>query len=106
MNRFATVSVRALRNVSACALPRPSAIASVKLAQTTVSHSQNVICRSKPRPRRPVSASRSSANVVSTLPTSTTNMTGFFAIVRGCSLRIASRTAERTIAASQIDPRP
>ena len=35
-------------------------------------------------------------NVVSTLPTSTTNMTGFFAIVRGCSLpeRIADRRGD------------
>ena len=52
MMRFAVVSVRALRSVSACALPRPSAIASAKLANSTVSHSQNVICSSKPRPGR------------------------------------------------------
>ena len=35
--RFATVSVRVFRSVSACALPRPSAIASAKLANRTVS---------------------------------------------------------------------
>ena len=46
---------------------------------------------------------RRSRTVVSTLPTSTTNITGFFAIVRGCSLRSASTTAPRTIAGSQID---
>ena len=37
----ATVSVRVLRSVSACALPRPSAIASAKLAKSTVNQSQN-----------------------------------------------------------------
>ncbi len=50
------------------------------------------------RPRRAISRS-----VVSTLPTSTTNMTGFFAIVRGCSLRSESQTAPLTICGSQID---
>ena len=34
----ATVSARVLRSVSACALPRPSAIASAKLANSTVNH--------------------------------------------------------------------
>ena len=37
--RLATVSDRALRRVSACALPRPSATASAKLANRTVNHS-------------------------------------------------------------------
>ncbi len=50
--RFAVVSERALRSVSACALPRPSAIASAKLAKRTVNHSQSVICSSKPKPER------------------------------------------------------
>ena len=36
----------------ACALPRPSAIASAKLANSTVNQSQRVICSAKPRPRR------------------------------------------------------
>ena len=35
-----SVSVRIARSVAACALPRPSAIASARLAKTTVSHSQ------------------------------------------------------------------
>ena len=43
----ARVSARALRNVSACALPRPSAMASAKLAKSTVNHSHNVICSPK-----------------------------------------------------------
>ena len=56
-SRLATVSVLARRSVSACALPRPSAIASAKLAKSTVSQSQNVICSSKPSPPPPVAAS-------------------------------------------------
>ena len=43
------VSVRARRSVAACALPRPSATASAKLANTTVSHSQKMIWKVKPR---------------------------------------------------------
>ena len=43
-SRFAVVSVLARRGVSACALPRPSAIASAKLAKSTVSHNHSVIC--------------------------------------------------------------
>ena len=39
----ATVSCLVLRRVSACALPRPSATASARLANSTVSHSQTVI---------------------------------------------------------------
>ena len=36
---------------SACALPRPSATASAKLANSTVNQSQRVICRAKPAAR-------------------------------------------------------
>ena len=39
----AVVSVLVLRRVSACALPRPSAMASAKLANSTVNHSHKVI---------------------------------------------------------------
>ena len=49
--RFATVSLRARRSVSACALPRPSAMASAKFAKRTVSHSQRVIWSSNPSTR-------------------------------------------------------
>src|ERR1019366_4250196 len=70
--RFAMVSARAFLSVSACALPRPSAMASAKLANSTVNHSHSVICKLKPK----FLGSRSSKTVVSTLPTSTTNMTG------------------------------
>ena len=44
---LAWVSVRVLRRLSACALPRPSAIASAKLANSTVNHSHSAICSSK-----------------------------------------------------------
>ena len=42
------VSVLVLRSVSACALPRASAIASAKLANSTVNHSQSAIWMPKP----------------------------------------------------------
>jgi hypothetical protein len=71
--RFAIVSDRARRSVSACALPRPSAMASAKLANRTVNHSHNVICRLK---RNAWCGCSSSNTVVITLPISTTNMTG------------------------------
>ena len=45
--RMAMVSPLALRSVSAWALPRPSAMASAKLANSTVNHSHKVICRLK-----------------------------------------------------------
>jgi hypothetical protein len=71
------VSVFALRNVAACALPRPSAIASAKLAKRTVNHSQKATCPVKSG--RPVPAANSwmKMRVVRTLPTSTMNITGF-----------------------------
>ena len=96
-NRLATVSERALRSVSACAFPRPSAIASAKLANSTVNHSHSVICKLNLNAAPP----RSSNAVVMTLPTSTTNMTGLPIILRGLSLRNASRTARLTIFHSQ-----
>ena len=69
------------RSVSACALPRPSAIASAKLANSTVSHSQAVICSSKPRPPAAGDHDRPRARRWSApQPTSTTNITGLRAI--------------------------
>ena len=89
--RRAVVSLRILRSVAACALPRPSATASAKLAKTTVNQSQSVTApvnqsgaRAVGRERRCRAATRT---VVSTLPTSTTNMTGFLATCAGASLR-------------------
>ena len=44
----ATVSVLVLRSASACALPRASAIASAKLANSTVNQSHRAICTPNP----------------------------------------------------------
>src|SRR5579862_373419 len=101
--RRATVSARALRRVSACALPRPSAMASAKFAKSTVNHSQSVICSSKPNPLRCCKLSRTRSQVVIAAPTSTTNITGFFMSVRGLSLRIESRSAPPTMPPVHID---
>ena len=102
-SRLAVVSVLARRSASACALPRPSAIASAKLANNTVSQSQKVICSSNRRLPLPVTMSCARRRVVRTLPTNTTNMTGLRAIVRGWSLRSASHTARWTICGSQSE---
>ena len=50
---FAIVSVFILRSVSACALPRPSAIASAKLAKSTVNQSQQRPAPTNSRRRAP-----------------------------------------------------
>ena len=103
--RLALVSVRVRRSASAWALPRPSATASAKLANSTVNHSQTVIC---PENRAlvpitvplPTIRSRRKKIVVSTETISTQNMTGFLTRVRGSSLRneaqIAGTISERS----------
>ena len=64
-SRFARVSVRICRSVSACALPRPSATASAKLANSTVNHSHNTIWKVRPRSAAPPPIqSRTSSTVV------------------------------------------
>src|SRR5262249_43140253 len=68
-----------------------------KFANSTVNHSHTATSAAKP------SVSRIARNVVSTLPISTTNITGLRAIWRGSSLMHASTTARRTIAGSNID---
>ena len=85
--RFAIVSVRACRSDAACALPRPSATASAKLANTTVIHSHRMIWKVKPRLAPPVNRSRRNRIVVSAATTSTTNITGLRIITRGSSFR-------------------
>ena len=94
---YAVVSDLARRSASACALPRPSAMAVAKLANSTVNHSQSVICRLKPKCPW---CGRNSSTVVTTEPTSTTNITGFFAISTGLSFFSESMVARRTIAPS------
>ena len=93
----ATVSDRVLRRVSAWALPRPSATASARFANSTVNHSQTATSAAKP------SVSRTARIVVMTLPTSTTNMTGLRAICRGSSFTKLSGTARARIERSNID---
>ena len=92
----ASISRRMRRRVSAWALPRPSATASAKLAKSTVIQSQSVTWpvnhRGSMFTGRRIK-SRSQRMEVSTLPTSTTNMTGFFIMSRGESLRKLSNRA-------------
>ena len=101
---WATVSLRVLRNVAAWALPRPSAIASAKLANSTVNH-RNATTMPANRFSSPVASPKSRMNriVVSTEPTSTTNITGLRASVRGSSLTNESSAARLTIAGSNSD---
>src|ERR1051325_4261695 len=101
--RCAWVSARDLRRVSACALPRPSAMASAKFANRTVNHSQRVICSPKPNWPARRETFHESWMVVRTAPTSTTNITGFFTIVRGFSYRLESITARESMAVSASD---
>src|ERR1700733_13319172 len=87
-----------------CALLRPSASASAKLANSTVNHSQMVTLPmnqlgASPLPRRACSH----RIVVSRLPTYTTNMTGLRHCVRGSSLRTASHAAGASRARSNIE---
>src|SRR6266404_2808830 len=103
--RCAIVSVFALRRLSACALPRPSAIASAKFANNTVNQSQRVICNSNPAfvtPGIGAMIPRINCKVVRTLPTSTTNMTGLPIILRGFNLTNESTIARLTIFTFQI----
>src|ERR1039458_4532173 len=100
--RRALVSVLVLRRVSACALPRPSAMASAKLANSTVNHSQSEIWKVKPALPAPVARSRTVRSVVMTAPTSSTNITGFFIMWRGLSFTSASVTARLTMGGSRI----
>ena len=83
ISRFARVSVRALRRVAACALPRPSATASAKFAKSKVIHSQTMIWNVNFKFSPPVRRSRTYRIVVSTVTISTTNMTGLRTRFRG-----------------------
>ncbi len=78
------MSRRVARSEAAWARPRPSATASARLANSTVSHSQTVIHQAN------TLGSVIAMTVVSTAPTSTTNITGLCHNVRGSSLRSAS----------------
>ena len=80
----AMVSVFVLRSDSACALPRPSATASARLAKITVSHSHTTISQANH------DGSVTARTVLHAAPISTMNMTGLRHSVRGLSLRSAS----------------
>jgi hypothetical protein len=91
------VVVRVARSALACALPRPSAIASAKFAKSTVSQSQIAITPTNhSSPVRPCARSLKKATVVITLPTSTMNMTGLRTWARGSSFGNESPTAATT----------
>ncbi len=70
--------MRALRRVSAWAFPRPSAMASAKLAKSTVNQSHIDICSGKPTGSPRIGA-KISSTVVTTAPTNVTKITGFLA---------------------------
>src|SRR5579864_8503079 len=76
-------------------------MASAKLANRMVNHSHSVIWNVKPVMGALTARSRANNTVVKTAPTSTTNITGFFAIKRGLSLRKESATARLTIGGSK-----
>ena len=74
----AVVVVRVARSALACALPRPSAIASAKLANSTVSQSQiEIVPTNQSDEKCPRTRSSTKIPVVITLPSSTMNITGF-----------------------------
>ena len=76
------VSLRAVscdlarRRLSACALPRPSATASAKVAKSTVNQSHMAIWPEKDASPLPVARSRRKNSVTSAATTSVTKMTG------------------------------
>src|SRR3984957_838906 len=102
VNSLAWLSVRVFLSDSACALPRPSATASAKLANNTVNHSHRMIWKVNPRLDPPVTRSRRKITVVSAATTSTTNITGFLIISRGSSLAKAEPIEGKTIFGSSI----
>src|SRR6202167_2168915 len=97
-SRRAIVSRLARRSVSACALPRPSATASARLAKTTVSHSQTTIVQLN------AEGERIAVYIHSKAPTSTTNMTGFLTCTRGSSFLNASGVDLHSILGSSRPP--
>src|SRR5215475_5709716 len=76
-------------------------MASAKFANSTVNQSQSAIWMPNKSPPAPVTASLITNKVVSAAPTSTTNMTGFLATIRGLSLTKDSFVALRRISGSK-----
>ena len=82
-----------VRSASACALPRPSATASAKLANSTVNHSQAAIWPENAAAPLWATRSRTNRTVTTAETTSVTKITGLRASARGSSLRKASTAA-------------
>jgi len=99
---LAWVSVRVRRSDSAWALPRPSATASAKLANSTVNHSHTMIWNVNARCSPPVARSRRKMTDVSAATTSTTNITGFLTMSTGLSFANADPTAGPRILGSHM----
>ena len=95
LSRLAGVFVRVFRSSLAWALPRPSAMASAKLAKRTVNQSQSEIWTTKPRGSFPEPRKR--AAVVRIAPTSVTKMTGFLSSPSGFSFLKESTVARPMI---------
>jgi hypothetical protein len=96
-------------SAAAWALPRPSATASAKLANSTVNQSQRVMARMNPGVSTAFANTLASPwpasawikrPVVSRLPSQTTNMTGFLTWWRGDRRFTASQAATLSRAAS------
>src|SRR6516164_7093826 len=98
ISRRATASRLVRRSVSACALPRPSATASARLANTTVSHSQTTMVQLK------IDGLVIAVYRVTSAPTSTTNMTGLRSWTRGSSFLNASGSDFHRILGSSSPP--
>ena len=97
---FAWTSLRMARRDAAWAFPRPSATASAKLANRTVSQSHAAMASTNPGD--PASAMVPvrvpiPRMVVTILPTNTMNITGLRTWTRGSSLRKASSRPARTM---------
>src|SRR5580704_8958449 len=101
-SRLAVVSVFVLRRLAAWALPRPSATASAKFANTTVNQSQTLIWNENAKFAPPVNRSRRKRMVVRTVTISTTNITGLPTMWRGWSFLKASPIAGISILESVI----
>ena len=98
--RRALVSFWVFFRLAACALPRPSAIDSAKLANSTVTNRTAETIALYVRRLAPVSPnSPGNTERISVMkkPTSTTNMTGFFIIYSGLSFIKEPMTACRSI---------
>ncbi len=89
---LALTSTRWARNASAAALPRPSAMLSAKLANSTVNQSHSAIWNAHPD-EAPVARSWIAERVARTATTSVARITGLRASLRGSSFTKESRIA-------------